>query len=199
MELIDSRSSTMPTSTWKQRLIPLGLGVAMLGTLVAAALSPNVGLVQAQATSQYGTPAGTSSPFPWWIVGVIIAIVAALILAYLIVGRRRRPPQGRAPRGGPAVPPSGAATGAPVPPGPSHPYIESPEDVGAAMPAVGMGAAAGAGAGAGAAAAGGAEEEPDIDALMAELDKISGEILKKPPKGGSGATTDAGTGQTTQK
>ncbi|MGA9839215.1 MAG: hypothetical protein WBS16_02095, partial [Thermoplasmata archaeon] len=42
--------------------------------------------------------------------------------------------------------------------------------------------AGGAVAGAGAAAA--AEDEPDIDSLMAELDKISGEILKR-PKGAS--------------
>jgi len=43
-----------------------------------------------------------------------------------------------------------------------------------------------------AAAATAGEAEPDIDSLMAELDKISGEILKKPPKKGAGSQgTDA--------
>ncbi len=44
-----------------------------------------------------------------------------------------------------------------------------------------------AGAAGGAAGAAG-EAEPDIDSLMAELDKISGEILKKAPKPGSGGS-----------
>ncbi len=189
MERPASSQSIMATSTWKKRFVPLGLGIAMLGTVIAAALSPNVGLVQAQVTAQYGTPAATTTPFPWWIVGVIIALIAALVLAYLLVGRRRRPPKGSQAPAGAAGPPSGASGGPPPPPPPAaHPYIETPEDVGAAMPTVGMGATAGAGAGA---AAGGATQEPDIDALMAELDKISGEILKKPPKGGAGTTTDA--------
>jgi hypothetical protein len=48
------------------------------------------------------------------------------------------------------------------------------------VPAAPAGAAAGAAAGAGA-----AEAEPDIDSLMAELDKISGEILKRAPKKGA--------------
>ncbi len=182
----------MPGATWKKRFIPLGLGAAMLATVLAAALSPNIGAVPAQTSCQYGTcPAATTSTFPWWIVGVIIALVAALVLAYLLVGRRRRPPKGRAPTAVPPAPPSGAATGAPpAPPAPSHPYIETPEDVGAAMPAM---------AGAGAGAAAGAEGEPDIDALMAELDKISGEILKKPPKGGKGTTSGTDAGEETQK
>jgi hypothetical protein len=56
-------------------------------------------------------------------------------------------------------------------------YVETPEDVSAAPPSE---AVAGVAAGGAAAAA----TEPDIDSLMAELDKISGEILTRgtPPK-----------------
>jgi hypothetical protein len=46
----------------------------------------------------------------------------------------------------------------------------------------------------GAAGAAAGAPEPDIDSLMAELDKISGEILKKAPKpgaSGSGAADAA--------
>jgi len=184
----------MATTTWKQRFIPLGLGAAMLGTLIAAALSPNIGAVPAAVNAQYGTPAGTSTPFPWWIVGVVVALVAALVLAYLIVGRRRRPPAAAAAPPETAEPPAGASAGAPPSMGASHPYIETPEDVGVAVPTMAVAPPAAAAA---TPPATGAEEEPDIDALMAELDKISGEILKKPPKGGTGGSTsdaDAGTG-----
>jgi len=188
----------MPMSTWRQRMVPLGLGVAMLATLVAAALSPNIGAVPAQSNCQYTTcTSGTSTPFPWWIVGVIAVIVVALLAAYLTFGRRRPPSGGGK---GPAAwePPAGASAGGAAPTeGPTTPaspaapaggeagappYLETPEDVGAVLPAVGAGAAGGAAAGT---AAAGAEEEPDIDSLMAELDKISGEILKKAPKTGS--------------
>lgn len=182
MDAPASSRAIMPTSAWKQRFIPLGLGVAMLATVVAAALSPNIGAVPAQVTSQYGTPNGTTSPFPWWIIAVIVVVVAALLLAYLFFARRRRPPaQGARSSAGVSGPPSGASA-VPPPPGlaPPSAYTETPEDVGAAMPAVGVGGAVGAGA------AGG---EPDIDALMAELDKISGEILKKPPKSGTGGSS----------
>ncbi len=69
--------------------------------------------------------------------------------------------------------------------------MEGPED---AVAAAGAGAAVGAGAGAAA-----AEAEPaDIDSLMGELDRISGEILKRgpgkkgpPSAGGGGGDADA--------
>jgi hypothetical protein len=186
----------MPTPDWKRRIVPLGLGLAMLATVIAAALTPNFDTASATPTAQYGTPTGTTTPFPWWIVAVIVVVVAAIVLAYLMLGRRRRPPARGAPPPPGGAPPSGAATGAP-PPGPSAAYLETPEDVGAAMPAVaGLGAAGGAGA-----AAGAATQEPDIDALMAELDKISGEILKKPPKTGQtggGSTDTQGTQDSSQ-
>jgi hypothetical protein len=76
------------------------------------------------------------------------------------------------------------------------PYVEGPEDV-AAVPAV-----LAADASRPSAAAAPASDEPDIDSLMDELDRISGEILKKDaarpkvdPKGaasGTPATDDAG-------
>jgi hypothetical protein len=60
---------------------------------------------------------------------------------------------------------------------PAAEYVETPEDVGSAPPTLGTPPGA-------PAAASGAkpEAEPDIDSLMAELDKISGEILKRTPK-----------------
>jgi hypothetical protein len=195
----------MPTSTLRKRAVPVGLGIAMLATVVAAALSPNIGSVAAQSTCQYNNcQSGSSTPFPWWIVGVIILIIVGLILAYLIFGRRRPPSKSSSP---PSTwePPAGASAGGAVAPaappasggGAAPPYLETPEDVGASLPAVGAGAAAGGVAAGGAAAA--TEEEPDIDSLMAELDKISGEILKKSPKTGNTGSTDAGADDTTQK
>jgi hypothetical protein len=198
METVASGSILfMPTSVWGKRAVPIALGGGMLATVVAAVLSPNIGAVPVPATCAYGTcPAGTSTPFPWWIVGVIAVIVIALIAAYLVFGRRRPPSQGS----GPAAwePPAGAAAGgvaagaasAPSGPAPSGEagtppsYLETDEDIGAGLPAVAGGAAVGVAAGAAAGTAA-AEEEPDIDSLMAELDKISGEILKKAPKKGA--------------
>jgi hypothetical protein len=190
MEILARARAIMPTSDWKRRLVPLGLGAAMLATVIAAALTPNIGAVPAQSSCQYGTcSSGTSTPFPWWIVAVVVVIVAALVLAYLLVGRRRRPPARGLRPAEAAVPPSGAAGGGPEAPGgpAAAAYVETPEDVGAAMPSVAGVAGGAAGAGA---AAGAPEEEPDIDALMAELDKISGEILKKPPKTGGGGSAE---------
>jgi hypothetical protein len=181
----------------------------MLATVVAAALSPNIGAIPAQTSCQYSTcSSGTSTPFPWWIVGVIAVIVVALIAAYLVFGRKKPPTKGGS---GPSAwePPAGAAGGGaaaagstapPTPPstapayagGPTASYLETPEDVGAVLPATAAGAAGGAAAGAAAGNSANGEEEPDIDSLMAELDKISGEILKKAPKTGTnGAETAA--------
>jgi archaellum component FlaC len=44
-----------------------------------------------------------------------------------------------------------------------------------------------------------AEADPDIDSLMAELDKISGEILKKAPKTGSGGSGAAGAAEEVER
>jgi hypothetical protein len=171
----------------------------MLAVVLAAGLFPNAGTVQAQSSCPYGG-CTTSSALPTWeLVSILVLVAAAIIAAALLLMRRRRPPAQGTPVKAWQQPPAGAGTAAGAPAGgggPAAPYIEGPEDVGHAPPsvgptaAVGAGAAAGAGAGAGAAAGAGAEGEPDIDSLMAELDKISGEILKKPTKKGSTGATD---------
>ncbi len=178
----------------------------MLAVVIAAALSPNTGVVQAQTNAQYNqSPSSTVSPYLYVGIGVAVAL-AALLVALLLMGRRRRRPPSPPPpqlwQGGPSAPASAAAVAPPPPsPPPASPpppaagpaYLETPEDVGQAAQA---GPIVGAGVGAGAAGAG-AEAEPDIDSLMAELDKISGEILKRAPKKGAGSVpADEGAGAT---
>jgi hypothetical protein len=181
--------------------VPILLGAGMLGTVIAAGVAPAIGAVTAQANCQYGAcpSTGGSSPFPWWIVAVVLAIVVVAALVGLMLFRRRPPTAPTAPEAW--EPPAGASSGVgPTPPStapvaaaavggaavggiaatPNANYVETADDVGQSLPAVGAGAAVG-----GAAAA---EAEPDIDSLMAELDKISGEILKKAPKPGSGGS-----------
>lgn len=172
----------------------------MLSVVLAAGLFPNAGTVQAQSSCPYGG-CSTSSALPTWeLVSILVLVAAAVIAAALLLMRRRRPPAAASVKPW-QEPPAGAAAGPAVSPapgtgGPVAPYIEGPEDVGhppptvGPAPAVGAGAAAGAGAGAGAAAGAAAEGEPDIDSLMAELDKISSEILKKPPKKRSPGASD---------
>ena len=150
----------------------------MLAVVVAAALSPNFGVVQASSNCAY-PPCSSSTPStPAWVYGVIaaIVIVAALALAYVFM-RRRRPPATAAPvqpwEGGPgpgAMPPAPPATPPtpPVPPAAAPAYLETPEDVGQAPQTVRARKAVGVGAGAAAAAA--EEAEPDVDSIMPELD-----------------------------
>jgi len=186
----------MVQTQWARRLLPIALGAGMLGTVVAAGLAPTIGAVAAQSNCQYSQcPAGSSTPFPWWIVGVVLVVlILAAILGVLLF--RRRPPTSP-PAAEAWEPPSGASGAGPAPPSPPAAapavvagavaggaaapvanYVETPDDIGETPPAVVGGAAA----------AGAAAQEPDIDSLMAELDKISGEILKKAPKPGSGGS-----------
>lgn len=174
----------MAVNARTSRIIPVALGVAMVGVIVAVALSPNTGAVPAQSSCQYNQCVGGTG-LPWWAFAAIVILILVALAAALILLRRRRTP----PRGGlkpadiPSGPTAGASGGATPPPSTRPAYLETPDDVGGALPAVtapavsGSVAATAAGAGAGAAAAG---DEPDIDSLMAELDKISGEILKRP-------------------
>jgi len=177
-------------------IVPAVLGGGLLALLIAAALTPNTGLVAASSNCGVYNNCPASSPaFPWWVVAAVVLIVAAALIAALLLMRRRRPPASAPPmqawKDTPPVPPPGAA---PPSGGGAAPYLETPEDVGHAPPDVAaVGAAGAAGAGAGAAAAG-AEGEPDIDSLMAELDKISGEILKRPPKKGADEENAEGSG-----
>jgi len=172
------------------RIIPLTLGIAMLAVVLTAGLFPNAGTVQAQSSCPYGGCTTSSSVPVWEYVSILVVIAVAAILALLFIMRRRRPPRATTAAAGAA----GGAAGAPpawgedstAPVGPSPAYIETPEDVGHAPPSVSTPPAAPA-APAAAAAAAGAESGSDIDSLMAELDKISTEILKKAPAKGAGA------------
>jgi hypothetical protein len=183
----------------------------MLAVVVAAGLSPNVGVVQAQTNGQYNQ--SPSSGLALWEYAAIaaVAIAALLALALLLMRRRRRPPPAApappmqawegGPAGGAAAPPPPPAA-APSPPPAPPAYLETPEDVGHAPPAVPVSkeaAVAGAAAGAaGTGAAAGAAGEPDIDSLMAELDKISGEILKRAPKKGTPPANETAGDETTR-
>jgi hypothetical protein len=154
----------------------------MLAVVLAAGLFPNAGTVSAQTSScPYGGCASSSAIPAWEYVTIFVLVAAGVILAVLFLMRRRRPPRAAA-----VPPPVGAGPSAEVTPtapaapaGPAPPYVETPEDVGHAPPPVG-------GAGEAAAPAW-AEPGTDIDSLMAELDKISGDILKKAPKKGATA------------
>lgn len=180
----------MSESGRSRRIVPVALGVAMLAIVVAAGLSPNTGAVPAQGNCQYGQcVAGTG--IQWWVLAAIVIVVVAALAAALVLLRRRRTPPRSAMGVPPPAGPTPGATGGRVPPPPppaaAPAYLETPEDVGRTLPNVPTSppartAAAGAAGTAGAAGAGAAagEGEPDIDSLMAELDKISGEILKRP-------------------
>ena len=183
-------------------VIPLAFGLGMLAVLVAAALTPNVGAAPAQSYCQYNQCiAGTG--VPWWALAAIAVIIVAVLGAALLLMRRGRRP-GSAPVQPYQGPPGGASGGPSGPAGPAATpaYVETPEDVGTAPPpltgppAAGAAAGATAGAAAGGATAAKAAGEPDIDSLMAELDKISTEILKRPktPPGGGDAGTSGGSG-----
>jgi hypothetical protein len=198
----------MSTTPKKHSAIPLALSVAMVLIVVAAGLVPNTGVVAAQSNCQYAscsTPANSTTPVTWYVALGVLALIAVVLGIILLM--RRRPGGGSGSKpveewsgaevGGSAAAVAGAgptpteieapsAPSAPpsVPPGAGAAYIEGPEDVAASpvLPAVAVGAGAGA-------AAGG---EADIDSLMQELDKISGEILKRgtPKKdGASGGST----------
>ena len=185
------------------RIVPVAIGLAMVAVIVAAGLSPQTGAVPAQGNCEYNQcVAGTG--LQWWVFAAIAILIVAALAAALVLLRRRRPPPPAA--AGPAEvsggPTAGAMGGSAPPPGavPAYlesgqppttapDYLETPEDVGRTLPVPSTtvppkppaAAVAAGGAAAGAvAAAPAAEGEPDIDSLMAELDKISGEILKRP-------------------
>ncbi len=195
-------------------LVPIVLGSAMLVVVLAAALTPNFGAVAAQSSCPYGNcTSGSGSSFPWtWLFIGLAIIIAAIILALLLISRRRRnpPPEAQAwvpggagtTGGAPPPPPStgtvgaaGAVGGGSAGGGGSAPsYFESPEDVGTVPAAAGTAAVAG-GVGAASYAEGSAAGGGDIDSLMAELEKISGEILKKGQSGKKNGA-DAGAAET---
>ena len=175
-------------SSRARRIVPTALGLGMLAVIVVAGLSPNTGVVAAASNCTYGQCPSTSTSIPYWEIGTIIAIVVLVLIAALglTMRRRRRPPAGGVPPGAVQSPPTDTGPVAPMPtpdehgaPGAAIPppeYVETEQDVGAALPALGAPPVPPP------APASKTEAEPDIDALMAELDRISGEILKKTPK-----------------
>jgi hypothetical protein len=163
-----------------------GLGLVL--AVLILALLPNTGAIPADASCPYSScntgNNGSSAATPWYILLAVLVVIAAA-LGVLIVLRRRRGVGGSAPPveewSGPAA---GAAAGPEGPTMPVEPltptptaaappaaagaaYLEGPEDVGHALPETP------------AAPEPAAKDESDIDSLMKELDKISGEILKK--------------------
>jgi hypothetical protein len=172
-------------------IVPAVLGVAMLAVVLAAALSPDLGSVPAQtSTTPYSQPSSSStglSALDWISLLVVVLLVGVIVALMVLRTRRNRPPPGgEPPMGGTAGPPLGAAgfTGGapPTPPGAGPAYLETPEDVGMTPPVVAGAAAAGAVGAVASAPAAGAQSPEDIDSLMAELDRISNEILKRTPK-----------------
>ncbi len=166
----------------------------MLAVVIAAALVPNAGAVPAASNCPYGQCTTPSSTPTWELASIgAIVVLGLLVGLFVVMRRRRRPPQetmaGGAAAGG--APPSGAVQEGPEGPNPeeaaSAAYVETPDDVASPPPNLTPPATV---AGVGAGIASGAEAEPDIDSLMAELDKISGEILKRTPKKGSPTPSD---------
>lgn len=64
----------------------------MLGVVIAAALTPNLGVVSAQTGSQYGQPSSTApiTFYDWIAIGATVAVIVGLFVAILV--QRRRPP-----------------------------------------------------------------------------------------------------------
>jgi len=174
------------------RLVPYLLGAALLGVTLFAAAGASGGTppLTASTACVYANCPTATNVSPIAVIGILglLALVAIVLGVFVLRDRRR----------GPRKPPAAwsdtsAAASAGGPSGPSGPgasEAETPEVAGAA---VAGGAAAGAAAAAAAytetpedvaaplpevptPAAGGAS---DIDSLMAELDRISGEILKR--------------------
>lgn len=82
----------MRASAWRQRIVPLALGLAMFIVVLLSALPPGLGV--GQSPGGYGTPAAIFSSVPWWIVYEVVVVVVTLIMAYVLVPHRDLPPEG---------------------------------------------------------------------------------------------------------
>jgi len=143
------------------------------------------------------TPSSPSSSPLWLYVGIALAVIVVVILASLFVLTHRRRPQPR--RRPPAAPapsvqawdegPSGPTVGGPAPAAPD--YLETPATVPAAeamsetAPPI--------------AAPSTTELTPELDDLLVQLEKISLDIMKKPPPKELMSDQDEGTAQETEK
>ena len=168
-------------------------GLVVLAAVLVLAFLPNTGAIPADTSCPYGNCSTTNNgpATLWYVLLGALVLVAAALGAILLLRRRRAPPPaapvepwsgptggpGEAPGGGPVAP---AAVGAAA-------YLETPEDVGHPGPEVPAAEAPPA-----------AEGGADIDSLMQELDKISGEILQRgkpqktpPPAEGEDEGTDS--------
>ncbi|MCI4334295.1 MAG: hypothetical protein L3K04_01475 [Thermoplasmata archaeon] len=186
----------VPVSHRLRRVLPGLLAAGMLAVLLTLALAPATGAVRADSSCQYGNCSSPSNGVPVWAWGAVggLLFLIILLMAVLVFRHRRRgssPPSTAVPPdagvaatmgpedGGPEAPydamgPAGAA----AVPAAAPAYLETEDDV-AAPPTVMPSAAVPTPP----PAAGVGGEEPNIDSLMDELDRISGEILKKEPKG----------------
>jgi hypothetical protein len=100
-----------------RNLVSAAFVTTLLFVIIAAALTPNLGTVAAQSSCPYGNcTSGSSSPFPWVSVFVAIAVIlAAIILAMIVIYfRRRNPPPPKAVDGA-TVGGSGSDTSPPPP------------------------------------------------------------------------------------
>lgn len=173
--------------------LPIYLGSAMLMVLIAAALTPDFGTVAAQSSCPYGNcTSGSGSSFPWISVFVALAVIlAAIILAMLVIYYRRRnppPPQAvgstgvvSADGGGTPPPPSTESLGAYEGVSSSGSYAEaaryfgiSPNGTQAVQADV-----PGSWSGNPVYADGRSNVGAELDSILAEIEQISGEILKR--------------------
>jgi hypothetical protein len=121
-------------------------------------------------------PPASSTPFPWWIVAVVALVLMGLLVVALVFEQRRHR-RSRSPVARPSAP------------RPVQPWEEGPAPLAVAGPvaAVVPGAASTPPAGGGTPAAAGVAapavgEPEDIDAMIAQLEKMSLEMFKKTPK-----------------
>jgi hypothetical protein len=168
--------TTFLRSARARRVIPAVLSGGMLVVIVAAALAPNTGAIPAQSSCQYGNCGAGSSGIPLWLWATIGGVILAAILAAVFLLYFRRRGGGAAGRGRLETEVGPAGGGGAAPPGAMEvpEYVETESDVGVAPTVLPPAAPAG-----GAPPAEGAPGEPNIDSLMDELDRISGEMQKK--------------------
>ena len=125
--------------------------------------------VSFSVTASPPPPPSSSAPFPWWEVAVVVLVIVALLVAALVFARRRprhttMPPVAHRPASTKTVQPwdeggSSAPIAMPAPIAPptaveTPPVAPPPEE----------------------------EPEPNIDELIARLDRMQAEMFKKSPK-----------------